>query len=72
MELLGFDFYAPTPEIVTKSSVPLPPPEPVEPVIPTFPDEEVEEDPTFDDELNDNFEEPPVLEEEPAEEEAVG
>lgn len=72
MELLGFDFYAPTPEIVTKSSVPLPPPEPVEPVIPTFPDEEVEEDPTFDDELNDNFEEPPVFEEDPADQEAVG
>ncbi|MDE0564586.1 G5 domain-containing protein [Exiguobacterium sp. B2(2022)] len=72
MELLGFDFYAPTPEIVTKSSVPLPPPEPVEPVIPTFPDEEVEEDPTFDDELNDDFEEPPVFEEDPADQEAVG
>lgn len=72
MELLGFDFYAPTPEIVTKSSVPLPPPEPVEPVIPTFPDEEVEEDPTFDDELNDNFEEAPVFEEDPADQEAVG
>ena len=72
MELLGFDFYSPTPEIVTKSSVPLPPPEPVEPVIPTFPDEEVEEDPTFDDELNDDFEEPPVFEEDPADQEAVG
>ncbi|MGE6491893.1 G5 domain-containing protein [Exiguobacterium sp. NPDC077395] len=72
MELLGFDFYAPTPEIVTKSSVPLPPPEPVEPVIPTFPDEEVEEDPTFDDEVDDNFEEPPVFEEDPADQEAVG
>lgn len=72
MELLGFDFYVPTPEIVTKSSVPLPPPEPVEPVIPTFPDEEVEEDPTFDDEVDDNFEEPPVFEEDPADQEAVG
>ncbi len=27
LSLLGFDFYEPTPEIVTESSVPLPPPE---------------------------------------------
>ncbi|WP_078146548.1 MULTISPECIES: G5 domain-containing protein [unclassified Exiguobacterium] len=74
MELLGFDFYAPTPEIVTKSSVPLPPPDPVEPVIPTFPDEDEEEEDPFPNDSNDDpFEaEPPVLEEEPAEEEAVG
>lgn len=39
-ELLGFDFYEPTPEIVTKSSVPLPPPAPIEPQIPTFSDDE--------------------------------
>ncbi|WP_214882996.1 MULTISPECIES: G5 domain-containing protein [unclassified Exiguobacterium] len=72
MELLGFDFYAPTPEIVTKSSVPLPLPDPVEPVIPTFPDEN-EEDPFTEDSNGNPFEaEPPVLEEVPTEEEAVG
>ncbi|MFN3367209.1 MAG: hypothetical protein ACK411_12550 [Exiguobacterium mexicanum] len=47
---------------MTKSSVPLPPPEPVEPVIPTFPDESLEEDP-FDDDVEDDglneFEEQP-------------
>lgn len=59
-ELLGFDFYGPTPEIVTKSSVPLPPPEPV---IPTFPDEDVEDDLEGDDESNDEFEEEPLVEE---------
>lgn len=53
LELLGFDFYEPIPEIVTKSSVPLPPPEPVEPVIPTFPDETLEDDP-FDDDVEDD------------------
>ncbi|KGI84882.1 hypothetical protein JY98_01120 [Exiguobacterium mexicanum] len=62
LELLGFDFYEPIPEIVTKSSVPLPPPEPVEPVIPTFPDETLEDDP-FDDDVEDDglneFEEQP-------------
>lgn len=64
LELLGFDFYEPIPEIVTKSSVPLPPPEPVEPVIPTFPDETLEDDP-FDDDVEDDglnqFEEQPPV-----------
>ncbi|WP_214739673.1 MULTISPECIES: G5 domain-containing protein [unclassified Exiguobacterium] len=73
LELLGFDFYEPTPEIVTKSSVPLPPPDPVEPIIPTFPDEDVEEEPSTNDSNDSPFEsEPPVLEEVPTEEEAVG
>lgn len=80
LELLGFDFYEPIPEIVTKSSVPLPPPEPVEPVIPTFPDETLEDDP-FDDDVKDDglneFEEqpeqPPVHDTDPVpSEEAVG
>lgn len=64
LELLGFDFYHPLPEIVTKSSVPLPTPEPVEPVIPTFPDEEVEEEPILDEEEDADFDEPPTWEEE--------
>ncbi|MCT4784046.1 MULTISPECIES: G5 domain-containing protein [Exiguobacterium] len=76
LEMLGFDFYEPIPEIVTKSSVPLPPPEPVEPVIPTFPDELLEDDPFDDDVENDGsyeFEEPPVFETVPEpSEEAVG
>lgn len=77
LEMLGFDFYEPVPEIVTKSSVPLPPPEPVEPVIPTFPDELLEDDPFDDDVENDglyDFEkEPPVFESVPeTSEEAVG
>ena len=77
LELLGFDFYEPIPEIVTKSSVPLPPPEPVEPVIPTFPDETLEDDP-FDDDVEDDglnqFEEqPPVHDTDPVPSEgAVG
>ncbi|WP_214791640.1 MULTISPECIES: G5 domain-containing protein [unclassified Exiguobacterium] len=77
LELLGFDFYEPIPEIVTKSSVPLPPPEPVEPVIPTFPDESLEDDP-FDDDVEDDglneFEEqPPVYDQDPVPSEgAVG
>lgn len=77
LELLGFDFYEPIPEIVTKSSVPLPPPEPVEPVIPTFPDETLEDDP-FDDDVKDDglnqFEEqPPVHDTDPVPSEgAVG
>ncbi|WP_214836899.1 G5 domain-containing protein [Exiguobacterium sp. s36] len=77
LELLGFDFYEPIPEIVTKSSVPLPPPEPVEPVIPTFPDETLEDDP-FDDDVEDDglnqFEEqPPVYDIDPVPSEgAVG
>ena len=77
LEMLGFDFYEPVPEIVTKSSVPLPPPEPVEPVIPTFPDELLEDDPFDDDVENDGLydfeEEPPVFESVPeTSEEAVG
>lgn len=77
LEMLGFDFYEPVPEIVTKSSVPLPPPEPVEPVIPTFPDELLEDDPFDDDVDNDGLydfeEEPPVFESVPeTSEEAVG
>lgn len=77
LEMLGFDFYEPIPEIVTKSSVPLPPPEPVEPVIPTFPDELLEDDPFDDDVENDGLydfeEEPPVFESVPeTSEEAVG
>lgn len=77
LEMLGFDFYEPIPEIVTKSSVPLPPPEPVEPVIPTFPDELLEDDPFGDDVDNDGSyefeEEPPVFETVPeTSEEAVG
>lgn len=77
LSLLGFDFYEPTPEIVTESSVPLPPPEPVEPVIPTFPDEPVEETPQPDDEPSDGTDspdsnQPPVEESVPTEEEAVG
>lgn len=77
LELLGFDFYEPIPEIVTKSSVPLPPPEPIEPVIPTFPDETLEDDP-FDDDVEDDglnqFEEqPPVHDTDPVPSEgAVG
>ncbi|KAB2865833.1 MAG: hypothetical protein F9K39_00440 [Exiguobacterium chiriqhucha] len=77
LELLGFDFYEPIPKIVTKSSVPLPPPEPVEPVIPTFPDETLEDDP-FDDDVEDDglnqFEEqPPVHDTDPVPSEgAVG
>lgn len=76
-ELLGFDFYEPVPEIVTKSSVPLPPPAPVEPVIPTFPDETLDDDPFNDDRkddgLNEVEEQPPVYEDVPASsEEAVG
>ena len=62
-ELLGFDFYEPTPEIVTKSSVPAEGPAPSEPVIPTFPDDEVEED---------EKDEPPVLNEDPSDQGAVG
>lgn len=77
LELLGFDFYEPIPEIVTKSSVPLPPPEPIEPVIPTFPDESLEDDPfnddVEDDGINEFEEQPPVYEDEPVpSEEAVG
>nr|WP_214842652.1 G5 domain-containing protein [Exiguobacterium sp. s150] len=77
LEMLGFDFYEPVPEIVTKSSVPLPPPEPVEPVIPTFPEELLEDDPFDDDVENDGLydfeEEPPVFESVPeTSEEAVG
>jgi len=69
LELLGFDFYEPIPEIVTKSSVPLPPPEPVEPIIPTFPDETLEDDP-FDDDVEDDGlnqfdEQPPVHDTDP-------
>ena len=80
LELLGFDFYEPIPEIVTKSSVPLPPPEPVEPVIPTFPDETLEDDP-FDDDVEDDGlnqfdeqpEQPPVHDTDPVPSEgAVG
>ncbi|WP_236636139.1 G5 domain-containing protein [Exiguobacterium sp. SH0S1] len=76
-ELLGHDFYEPVPEIVTKSSVPLPPPEPVEPIIPTFPDETLDDDPfnddIEDDGLNEFEEQPPVDEDVPASsEEAVG
>lgn len=76
-ELLALDFYEPVPEIVTKSSVPLPPPEPVEPIIPTFPDETLDDDPFNDDEENDGLnefeEQPPVHEDVPASsEEAVG
>lgn len=80
LELLGFDFYEPIPEIVTKSSVPLPPPEPVEPVIPTFPDKTLEDDP-FDDDVEDDGlnqfdeqpEQPPVHDTDPVPSEgAVG
>ncbi|MFL9650526.1 G5 domain-containing protein [Exiguobacterium chiriqhucha] len=77
LELLGFDFYEPIPEIVTKSSVPLPPPEPVEPIIPTFPDETLEDDPFDDDVENDGLDEfetpPPANEQNPVPSEgAVG
>lgn len=80
LELLGFDFYEPIPEIVTKSSVPLPPPEPIEPVIPTFPDKTLEDDP-FDDDVEDDGlnqfdeqpEQPPVHDTDPVPSEgAVG
>lgn len=83
LELLGFDFYEPTPEIVTKSSIPVPEPEPepeptepiIIPILPDDPSEWLNEWLPNNDGQNDgtsDFEQPPVQDVPPSSEEAVG
>lgn len=83
LELLGFDFYEPTPEIVTKSSIPVPEPEPepeptepiIIPILPDDPSEWLNEWLPNNDGQNDgtsDFEQPPVQDVPSSSEEAVG